>query len=90
MWNCCQNLRLKNIGRNFTGGSDNLDNITFVSIHVRRTDYAHHMSVLYNMTYVEDSYFSHAIQYFKNKFDVRIFFKLLMKQKEKLFPLHIF
>ena len=65
-------LRLENIGRNFTHGSDNLENITFVSIHVRRTDYAHHMSVLFNLTYVEDSYFFNAIQYFRKNFDVRI------------------
>ena len=36
----------------------------------RRTDYAHHMSVLYNLTYVANDYFVEAAKFFKRKFQV--------------------
>jgi hypothetical protein len=45
-------------------------NVTLVSMHIRRTDYAHHLSVLFNMTLVEDSYFATAVNHFKKKFSV--------------------
>ena len=43
---------------------------TFISIHVRRTDYSHHLSVLYNMTFVDNGYFENATNYFRNKLKV--------------------
>ncbi len=62
--------RLEILGQNFTNGSQDLSDVTFISIHVRRTDYAHHMSVLYNLSYVTISYFQDAIHYYKSNYNV--------------------
>ena len=48
-------------------------NVTFVSVHVRRTDYAHHLSVLYNMTFVEDKYFNQTIELCRKRYKVNSF-----------------
>ncbi len=68
-------FRLENLAQNFTNGSEDLSDVTFISIHVRRTDYAHHMSVMYNMSYVNTSYFHDAINYFKSNYNVSVLIK---------------
>jgi hypothetical protein len=40
--------------------------VTFVSVHVRRSDYANHLSVLYNLSYVEEDYFNQAFHHFRS------------------------
>jgi hypothetical protein len=67
-------FRLESLARNFTDGSEDLSDVTFISIHVRRTDYAHHMSVLWNMSYVNTSYFHDAIKYYKSNYNVSVCF----------------
>ena len=44
--------------------------VTLVSVHVRRSDYEHHLSVLYNLSYVDVDYFQRAFSYFRGKFQV--------------------
>ena len=47
-------------------------NNTMVSIHIRLTDFAHHLKVLWNMKYAPDEYFRRAMQYFHTKYEVKI------------------
>ena len=63
-------LRLENLGRSFTSGNPDLSNVTFISIHARRTDYQRHMSVLYNMSHVDETYFRRAIDYYSTRYHV--------------------
>jgi hypothetical protein len=58
--------------------------VTFVSIHVRRSDYANHLSILYNLSYVSDDYFKKATQYFREKYQVMLAEFPLNKTKSKL------
>ena len=46
------------------------EDITIVGVHARRTDYAHHLSFLYNLTLVDDQYFLQAMSFYKEKFQV--------------------
>ena len=46
------------------------ENITMVSIHVRLTDFAHHLKVLYNMTFVPNKFLTKAMEYYKDKYEV--------------------
>ena len=66
-------------------GVDRNNNLTLVSIHVRRTDYAHHLQVLFDLKYVEEEYFKNATDYYKNKFNVSDF-HFLGIQLVYLFP----
>ena len=50
-------------------------NSTFVSVHVRRSDYSHHLAVLYNLTYVDDDFFRRAFKYFRDKYHVSCYKK---------------
>lgn len=45
-------------------------NFTFVSIHSRRTDYGLHLQALYNLSYVNTSYYYDAMEFYKTKFEV--------------------
>ncbi len=49
-----------------------MNNLTYISIHVRRADYARHLSILYNMTFVDIDYFVNATKYFNNNFQVNL------------------
>ena len=44
--------------------------VTFVSIHVRRTDYARHLKVLYNASFVQSDYFDRAIKLCRDRYKV--------------------
>ena len=48
-----------------------LNELTFVSLHVRRGDYAEHLNYWYNLTYVTEDYFHKATQYYMQQFKVR-------------------
>ena len=48
------------------------DPVTYVSIHVRRSDYGMYLNFWYKKTYVEDDYFAKAVQFYREKFKVRI------------------
>ena len=61
--------RLEEVSRNFSKSSET-EEITFVSVHGRRTDFANHLSVLYNFTFVEDEYFFRAIERYRKTFKV--------------------
>ena len=47
-----------------------IEDLTFISIHVRMTDYAYHLDKLYNLTYVSEDYFEKAKQHFSKHFSV--------------------
>ena len=51
---------------------DNNNNPTYVSIHVRRTDYENHLKVLSNMQPVSITYFFDAMKYFRDNYKVII------------------
>ncbi len=61
-----------------------LKDLTFISIHVRMTDYADHLKYWYQLDYVTDDYFRKAKQYFRQKFKVSkcilFYVSLLMMQ----------
>ena len=45
-------------------------NITMVSIHVRLTDFAYHLRVLFNMTFVSNKFLTDAMGYYADKYEV--------------------
>ena len=45
-------------------------NVTMVSIHVRLTDFAHHLNVLFNMTFISNKFLSQAMEYYHRKYNV--------------------
>ena len=61
--------RLLEVGQKL---SQDLSSVTFISIHVRRTDYSNHMHGLFNLTYVDTDYFRRAIDHFRGKYDARL------------------
>jgi hypothetical protein len=63
-------FRLQEVRDLVAGTYTDKTNFTFVSIHARRTDYGYHLKALYNLTYVETSYFLNAMEYFTEKFQV--------------------
>ena len=48
------------------------DEVTMVSIHVRLTDFKHHLKVLFDMEYVSNEFLTKAMRYFTNKYKVSI------------------
>ena len=66
IWNVL--FRLEAIGRNCS--EKGMRNITYISIHYRRTDMINHLTFFHNLSYVDDSYFLHAVQHFKKKHNV--------------------
>ena len=47
-------------------------NFTMVSIHIRLTDFGNHLKGFWNMTYAQPEYFSNAMQYFTERYQVNI------------------
>ena len=47
---------------NFSGAD-----VTFVSVHIRRTDYSRHLSVLYKEKLLDAPYFERAMDYFRKQ-----------------------
>ena len=45
-------------------------NITMVSIHVRLTDFAYHLKVLFNMTFISNKFLTDAMGYYADKYEV--------------------
>ena len=45
---------------------------TMVSIHIRLTDFGNHLKGFWNMTYAQPEYFSNAMQYFTERYQVNI------------------
>ena len=45
-------------------------NVTMVSIHVRLTDFAYHLKVLYNQTYISNTFLTEAMTYYTKKYQV--------------------
>ena len=44
--------------------------ITMVSIHVRLTDFKHHLKILFNMEFTPNSFFTAAMSYYAKKYKV--------------------
>jgi hypothetical protein len=44
--------------------------LTYISVHVRRSDYAMYLNYWYKKGYVEDDYFARAVTFFRQKFEV--------------------
>ena len=51
------------------------DEVTMVSIHVRLTDFKHHLKTLWNMEYISNEFLTKAMKYFSNKYKVSITIK---------------
>ena len=47
-----------------------MSNVTFISIHVRRTDYPKHLSTYFNASYLDNDYFDRAITICKERYVV--------------------
>ena len=45
-------------------------NITMVSMHIRLTDFAHHLKVLFNMTFISNEFLTGAMTYYTKKYKV--------------------
>ena len=50
----------------------NLPNLTTVSIHIRLTDFGSHLKGFWNITYAQPEYFSNAMRYFTERYQVNI------------------
>ena len=48
------------------------DTITMISIHVRLTDFKHHLKVLWNMSFISNSFLTKAMEYYTKKYQVII------------------
>ena len=48
------------------------DTITMISIHVRLTDFKHHLKVLWNMSFISNSFLTKAMDYYTKKYQVII------------------
>jgi hypothetical protein len=53
--------------------NNNDDDITFISIHVRRTDYAGFLSTFVNLSLADETYFDVATDYFRKRYKVNLF-----------------
>ncbi|XP_023323360.1 galactoside 2-alpha-L-fucosyltransferase 2 [Eurytemora carolleeae] len=47
--------------------------VTFIGVHVRRSDYGQHLVKMYNLTLIDAAYFNRAMEYYRNKFDSIVF-----------------
>ena len=61
--------------------SRGMKNITYVGVHVRRTDYMHHLKVLYNASPVNADYFLRHMNIYRNKYQ-RVLFVVLSDDPE--------
>ena len=61
---------LQNLTNQFVEDSSIDGPITYVSIHVRRTDYGIYLDYWYKKSYVEDDYFAKAVQFYRDNFTV--------------------
>jgi len=48
--------------------------LTFIGIHVRRSDYKKHLNYWYKKMFVDEKYFSRAIRFYRKQFKVRQMF----------------
>ena len=46
------------------------DDVTMISIHIRLTDFAHHLKVLYNMTFISNNFLTTAMTYCTKRYKV--------------------
>jgi hypothetical protein len=63
-------FRLEFIGQKIANVNINVSDITFVSIHIRLTDYPKNLGLAYDLQAVGLDYFDRAITYFRKKFEV--------------------
>ena len=49
-----------------------VQNFTTVSMHIRLTDFGDHLKGWWNITYAQPEYFSNAMQYFTDRYQVNI------------------
>ena len=50
--------------------------ITMISMHIRLTDFKHHLAVLFNMTYISNEFLTQAMTYCTTKYQVRCILRL--------------
>ena len=50
--------------------------ITMISMHIRLTDFKHHLKVLFNMTYISNEFLTQAMTYCSKKYKVSCFLNL--------------
>ena len=76
--------RLREVKSKSTFGSDNKlddDEVTFISIHVRRTDYAGFLSTFVNLSLADETYFNVATDYFRKRYKVFKYINRLFQEK---------
>ena len=64
-------FRLEFIGQKIANVNISISDITFVSIHIRLTDYPKNLGLAYDLQAVGLDYFDRAITYFRKKFEVK-------------------
>ena len=52
--------------------NETVNNVTIVSIHVRLTDYKHHLKRHFDLELIPAKWFSTAMNYFRNKYQVNL------------------
>jgi hypothetical protein len=50
--------------------------ITMISMHIRLTDFKHHLAVLFNMTYISNEFLTQAMTHCTTKYQVRRILRL--------------
>ena len=50
--------------------STSIDDVTMIGIHIRLTDFAHHLKVLYNMTFISNEFLTKAMTYCTKRYKV--------------------
>ena len=76
--NHIQHFRLKQIGLQQLQRTNNTkmmttEDLTYVSVHVRMSDYPNHLRITYDLPTVSDDYFIKAFQHFRGQYNVKGF-----------------
>ena len=63
---------IKNTYSAIRRNSTSFDGVTMVSIHIRLTDFAYHLKVLYNMTFISNEFLTKAMTYCTKRYKVNV------------------
>ena len=63
---------IKNTYSAIRRNSTSFDGVTMVCIHIRLTDFAYHLKVLYNMTFISNEFLTKAMTYCTKRYKVNV------------------
>ena len=63
---------IKNTYSAIRRNSTSFDGVTMVSIHIRLTDFAYHLKVLYNMAFISNEFLTKAMTYYTKRYKVNV------------------